>query len=150
MPDSHLSAVTILYTNHRDETEWRRIAPKTRSIRFGSTRWHTDPQWLIDVIDLDKDADRTFALRDIHRWTAGNLDDEQIIDALVGTGCDESGQASSRALKTLAESLAVKTKALQDILTEATKPGQRKFAAIVDIVKAALGIENKGEDDDQG
>jgi hypothetical protein len=52
--------MTAHYTNHRGESGTRRIVP-TR-IRWGSTAWHTRPQWLMDAFDLDKGAERTFAL----------------------------------------------------------------------------------------
>ena len=34
-------------------------------IWFGSTEWHPSDQWLIDVLDLDRDVPRTFAVKDI-------------------------------------------------------------------------------------
>jgi hypothetical protein len=56
-------AVCILYRNYRGEVAIRRIVP-TR-VWFGPTEWHPEPQWLLDAIDLDKDAERSFAMRDI-------------------------------------------------------------------------------------
>jgi predicted DNA-binding transcriptional regulator YafY len=58
--------VTIRYTNYRGETTDRRIIPK--AIRFASTEWHPEEQWLLDAFDLDRGSDRSFALRDIHSW----------------------------------------------------------------------------------
>ena len=58
--------VTILYTNYRNETSERRILP--RRIWFGKNEWHAEPQWLMDALDLDKDAERTFAIAMIHSW----------------------------------------------------------------------------------
>jgi hypothetical protein len=58
--------VTIVYTNYKGETAIRRILPQ--SIFFGSNEWHKEPQWLLEGIDLDKDALRTFAVRDIRAW----------------------------------------------------------------------------------
>lgn len=54
--------VALTYTNYRGETAARRIIP--RSIRFGSTEWHPEPQWLLLAFDIDKQADREFALKD--------------------------------------------------------------------------------------
>lgn len=54
--------VTLTYTNYRGETAQRTIIPK--SVRFGSTEWHPEPQWLLLAYDSDKGADREFALRD--------------------------------------------------------------------------------------
>lgn len=66
-------AVRILYTNHRGETAWRRITP--RNLYFGVSRWHpaTTPdgageQWFLRAYDEDKQAERTFAMKDVARW----------------------------------------------------------------------------------
>ena len=32
---------------------------------WGKTEYHTENQWLFDVWDLDKDASRTYAFKDI-------------------------------------------------------------------------------------
>lgn len=58
--------VSILYTNHRQETARRRIIP--RRLRFGMSDWHPDPQWLLDAVDIEKDQWRTFAMRNIRQW----------------------------------------------------------------------------------
>jgi predicted DNA-binding transcriptional regulator YafY len=60
--------VTILYTNHRGETTERRIIP--RAIRFAPTEWHPEEQWILDALDIDRGAERSFAMRDIHAWRA--------------------------------------------------------------------------------
>lgn len=64
MSDAH--AVRIDYTNYKGERAWRVIVPE--SIRFGSTEWHPEPQWLLKALDTEKNAVREFALRDIHAW----------------------------------------------------------------------------------
>jgi predicted DNA-binding transcriptional regulator YafY len=56
----------IRYTNHRGETAVRRIVP--HSVRFASSEWHTDPQWLLDAFDIDRNAMRSFALKEIDEW----------------------------------------------------------------------------------
>ncbi|MEU9407541.1 hypothetical protein AB0E08_17930 [Streptomyces sp. NPDC048281] len=58
--------VKILYINYRGEKDWRRIQPL--KIWFGSTNWHPGKQWLMDAIDLGKQAERSFALKDIQAW----------------------------------------------------------------------------------
>ena len=58
--------VRIRYTNYRGETSLRRILPK--AIRFAATEWHPEPQWLLDAIDLDKNVERSFAMKDIASW----------------------------------------------------------------------------------
>jgi len=59
--------VTIVYTNYRGETGERKIIPK--KIWFGSTEWHPEEQWLLDAHDVEKDADRSFAMKDIQKWS---------------------------------------------------------------------------------
>jgi hypothetical protein len=66
-------AVFILYTNYRGETAPRRIIPK--SIRFAASEWHPEEQWLMDAFDIDKNAERSFALKDILKWH-GSLNEQ--------------------------------------------------------------------------
>ena len=56
--------VHFTYTNHRGETARRCV--KIVSIYHGSTEWHPEPQWLLRAWDLDKEANRDFALSGIH------------------------------------------------------------------------------------
>lgn len=58
--------VKILYTNYRGETAIREIIPE--KIWFGGTDWHPEPQWLLDAFDLEKQANRSFAMKDIKSW----------------------------------------------------------------------------------
>lgn len=58
--------VKILYKNYRGKTAVRTIIPL--KIWFGSTDWHPESQWLFDVIDCEKNAIRSFALKDILSW----------------------------------------------------------------------------------
>ena len=58
--------VRILYTNWRGETAVRRILPK--EIIFSSNEWHKEKQWLLIAQDLDKEAERSFAMKDIRSW----------------------------------------------------------------------------------
>lgn len=58
--------VKILYTNWKGETSYRNIIPK--SIEFKSTEWHETKQWILDAFDVDKQADRGFAVKDIKEW----------------------------------------------------------------------------------
>jgi predicted DNA-binding transcriptional regulator YafY len=59
-------SIVIDYTNHRGERAWRSIKPV--ALRFGSTRWHREPQWLLEAYDLDKQTSREFALTGIHSF----------------------------------------------------------------------------------
>lgn len=58
--------VTILYTNYRKETSIRKIIPL--KIWFGKTEWHPQYQWLLDAYDIEKNAKRSFAVKDIKSW----------------------------------------------------------------------------------
>lgn len=58
--------VEIDYTNYRGERTIRHILPL--AWRFGHTEYHTEDQWLLRALDLDKQALRDYAVADIHRW----------------------------------------------------------------------------------
>lgn len=54
--------ITLTYTNWKGETAQRTIIP--RRVWWGSTEWHPEPQWLLTAFDVDKGAQRDFALKD--------------------------------------------------------------------------------------
>jgi predicted DNA-binding transcriptional regulator YafY len=58
--------VKFTYTNWRGETAERAVVPS--SIEFGATEYHSEPQWLLKAWDLDKQAVRDFAMKDISNW----------------------------------------------------------------------------------
>jgi len=58
--------VKILYTNWKGVTSYRNIVPK--SVEFKATEWHPEEQWILNAFDVDKQADRAFALKDIKEW----------------------------------------------------------------------------------
>ena len=55
--------VQILYTNWKGETRLREIIPI--NIEFKSTNWHKEEQWILTAIDVEKNEERGFALKDI-------------------------------------------------------------------------------------
>lgn len=57
--------ININYTNYKDETRDRNIEPI--EIWFGSTRWHTEKQWFLKALDIDKGQERDFALVGINK-----------------------------------------------------------------------------------
>lgn len=61
-----MKEIKILYTNYRGETSERNIIPK--EIIFSATEWHPEEQWLLVADDLDKKAERSFAMKDIKKW----------------------------------------------------------------------------------
>ena len=60
--------VKIVYTNYKGVTATRYIVPI--EILFGHNEWHTQDQWLMRALDVEKNAERTFALKDISSWEA--------------------------------------------------------------------------------
>jgi predicted DNA-binding transcriptional regulator YafY len=58
--------VQIDYTNWRGKRSLRLITPGT--IRWATTPWHPEPQWILGAWDEQKGAFRDFAMKDIHSW----------------------------------------------------------------------------------
>jgi len=58
--------VVIEYTNYKGVRSTRTIEPK--QLYFGSTNWHPEVQWLLAAFDVEKNEERTFAMKDIHSW----------------------------------------------------------------------------------
>jgi predicted DNA-binding transcriptional regulator YafY len=54
------------YTNWRGETSVRSVWPIR--VEWGSNEYHPEPQWLLVALDLERDAERTFAIKDIHEF----------------------------------------------------------------------------------
>lgn len=59
--------VTVLYRNWEGVESVRRIVPLGK-VCFESTEHHRKVQWLISAYDVDKQAERKFALNDILKW----------------------------------------------------------------------------------
>jgi predicted DNA-binding transcriptional regulator YafY len=55
-----MKTVTFTYKNHRGEISVRLAVPIM--MVFGRTDWHPEPQWLMHGLDVNKDAERTFAI----------------------------------------------------------------------------------------
>lgn len=60
------STVVIDYTNHAGERRKRQVRPQ--EIVFRSTPHHPEAQWILQAHDVEKDARRSFAMKDIHSW----------------------------------------------------------------------------------
>jgi len=58
--------VTFTYTNYRGEVSTRLVSPL--EWYFGKTEFYPDPQWLMRGHDLNKKAERTFAVKNIKDW----------------------------------------------------------------------------------
>ena len=57
------TSIKVKYKNWKGEVGVRNIIPQ--NIFFGSTDYHKENQWLIEVWDVEKDAPRTYAMQDI-------------------------------------------------------------------------------------
>jgi hypothetical protein len=53
-------AVAMPYTNHNGERRERVFKPL--QVWYGSTKWHPTPQWFMRVWDVEKQAERDYAL----------------------------------------------------------------------------------------
>lgn len=60
------NAITFTYKNHRGEIAVRYVRPIM--IAFGANSYHPEPQWLMHAWDINKEAERTFAMKDISDW----------------------------------------------------------------------------------
>jgi hypothetical protein len=59
------------YVNWRGVKSKRRV--RTEKIYWGSTEYHKEPQWIMLAFDIDKQAYREFAMKDMFNVThAGN------------------------------------------------------------------------------
>lgn len=58
--------IKVEYTNYRGEKGIRTIVPI--SFYFGSTEYHPQEQWLVKLWDVDRQAERVYALKEITRW----------------------------------------------------------------------------------
>ncbi len=64
---THKEWAYIVYKNYRGVTSQRKIIPK--NIWFGATEWHPEEQYLLNAFDIDKNANRSFAMSDIISWS---------------------------------------------------------------------------------
>ena len=55
-------SMKVTYRNHKGEESVRNVLPLR--VWYGSTKWHKEEQWLIEVYDLDRKAKRDYALHD--------------------------------------------------------------------------------------
>jgi hypothetical protein len=59
--------VEIDYTNWKGIRSIRRIQP-LGTMKFESSEWHPDKQWVVEALDLEKNEHRAYAMKDIHSW----------------------------------------------------------------------------------
>lgn len=93
--------VVIDYTNHAGVRRIRCVSPM--GIRFDSSQWHPEPQWLLDAYDIDKDDVRIFAVADIHRWSSGPLEPLDPVDVSLAKQLRNSMELNARMKNRLTE-----------------------------------------------
>lgn len=54
----------VMYRNYKGELRERNITPM--HIYYGSTKYHPEPQFLLEAVDNEKKASRIFALKDMY------------------------------------------------------------------------------------
>lgn len=62
---SGLPSFTFSYVNHSGVLMIRSVVPLR--IFFGTSLYYTEPQWLMEAFDLDRNANRTFAMSKINK-----------------------------------------------------------------------------------
>lgn len=88
-----LKHLLVDYTNHRGERAIRQIMPIR--LYFGSTQWHPQEQWMLEVYDHDKDAVRDYAIAGVHQWgMPGEL--VSAIDATIAKQLQRSMERNAR------------------------------------------------------
>lgn len=60
--------IKVRYTNYRGESAIRTIISLEGGIFWGHNEYHTHDQWLLRVWDVEKGAERIYALKDINEW----------------------------------------------------------------------------------
>lgn len=60
---SYIKVVYAPYTNWKGQTRMRRFIPQ--EVFWGKTDFHPEEQWFMKVWDVDKDAERIYALKDL-------------------------------------------------------------------------------------
>lgn len=121
------------YTNYRGEYSIRRAVPVR--VYFGSTEWHPEPQWLMSAFDLEKGADRDFALKDIGLRP---VETAAVYIAVDHTGCIHSSEDKENTIAIAKQNLESTRRGLVENL-----PYQAVFNAIADAVQtvdANIGI----------
>lgn len=131
----------FLYRNWQGQISWRWVAP--RLIRWGATEFHPELQWLMEGVDLDKAACRTFALRDILQWS--HQDDWKSLLELPWDCTDETARlrAAVGQLKAIVDQIAVLATRLADVAKKgiADRDGEiGRLRGIIDEATTA-GIE---------
>ena len=96
MSDLGERSVRFFYTNYRGERSIRTAVPVI--LTWGQSQWHPRPQWLMTAFDMDKGAERTFALENCQFITCDASDHARIeaADATIRVARDDMGRLLDR------------------------------------------------------
>jgi len=61
-----MTYLTFVYKNWKNETNIRSVIPE--KMWYGSTDFHKEEQWFLKAFDIEKSADRDFAVKDIIKF----------------------------------------------------------------------------------
>lgn len=65
---AYFESVTIDYTNYRGERSLRQIIPRLPYMTLRATAYHPEVQWILTAFDVEKKAERDFAMAGIKGW----------------------------------------------------------------------------------
>jgi hypothetical protein len=68
---AHDQIVLLVYLDSRGHRVTRRVVPDR--IWFGHTDWVTEPQWLLDVLDVERGLSRSYPMQQIELFTPDTL-----------------------------------------------------------------------------
>lgn len=94
-PDS--DPIEFTYKNYRGEVSRRRVRPL--SIRVGSSEYHPEPQLLMLAYDLDKEAEREFAVKDMDFRDEADISGDVYVDENQTTWTRPTAYAYAQACK---------------------------------------------------
>lgn len=91
--------VEIDYTNYKGIRAIRRIQP-LGPLKFESSEWHPEKQWVFEALDLEKNETRTFAMKDVHSWApVGSASTRELAVAWLRGG--DTGMSSETILEVM-------------------------------------------------
>lgn len=76
--------IHFTYKNYRGEVGRRRVRARDIHVSFGATHYHPEPQIIFRAFDLDKEAVREFALKDMDFRPEIDIEEDRWFDEATG------------------------------------------------------------------
>ncbi|USN16555.1 hypothetical protein POLEWNIK_00290 [Brevundimonas phage vB_BpoS-Polewnik] len=76
--------ICFTYKNYRGEVGRRRVRARDIHVSFGATHYHPEPQIIFRAFDLDKEAVREFALKDMDFRDELVIEEDRWLDEATG------------------------------------------------------------------